>query len=259
MVGPDIVSTFGDTGGLVRFFDIAPEQSFALMAIRHGATGYVAPLAANNANRAAIEQWWIERGGVPLGEVVRRTYDELVLGSADGHLEFALYEDGAPPPVEAPMFDDCVQRVLFGDPAFVPWREEVATSHRVATAAIEGGVRVEIAWSRLAEDPWVWQPWREERSTQELGRIYERIALESFRGGEPEVRVVEAFARRGKERKRVALAARALVERDLSGAPVLHLEALGARKEMDARGTPNGPEELLATFEVRFVAPKTRG
>jgi hypothetical protein len=259
MVGPDIVSTFGDTGGLVRFFDIAPEQSFTLMAIRRGATGYIAPLAANNANRAGIEMWWIERGGVALGEVVRRTCDELVFGSTEGKLDFALFEDGAVPPEEAPMFADCVQRVLFGDPAFVPWRDEVPTSHRVKASAIEGGLKVEVAWSRLAEDPWVWQPWREERAGDELGRIYERLALESFPGGEAKVTVVEAFARRGKEKKPLALTARALVERDLFDKPVLHLEALGARKEMDARGLAGGPEELLAVFEVRFVGPKTRG
>jgi hypothetical protein len=53
MVGPDIVSTFGDTDGKVLFFDIDPKDSFPLQAIAHGAGAYIGPLAANNAPHVA--------------------------------------------------------------------------------------------------------------------------------------------------------------------------------------------------------------
>lgn len=257
MVGADIVSTFGDTGGVVRFFDIEPADSFALAAIAHGATGYLAPLGANNANRAALETWWIERGGVPLGEVVRRTYDELVLGSTRRVLEFEPYEDGAAPPEGAPMFDDCVDRVLFGDPALVPWKDVMPTSHRVRVKTAAGAATVEVEWTDLQRDPWVWDPWLEERPAEEQGRIYERIELAAFPPGEPRVRVVEAAAQHGGEWKPLTLAALALVERDPFDRPVLHLKAQGPRRAMDARGLPGGPSALRAVFEIRWAAPET--
>src|SRR6202008_1026826 len=122
--------------------------------IRHGATAYIAPLAANNANRAALEQWWIEAGGVPLGEVVKRTADELVLGDADHVLDFALFEDGRPAPEGMPMFDDTVHRVLFGDPAFVPWRKSAPTSHALKVESKDGVLRIHLRWTGLKTDPW---------------------------------------------------------------------------------------------------------
>src|SRR6185503_5705667 len=163
MVGGDIVSTFGDTGGVVRTFDIAPEQSFPLMAIRAGACAFIGALGPNNANRSAIEEWWIRRGGVALGEVVKRTFDELVLGARDHALDFPLYGAGQPEPAGTPMFEDCAHRVLFGDPSFVPWREAVPTSHALSVVPIEKGLRIELSWTELATDPWVWDPWRERR------------------------------------------------------------------------------------------------
>lgn len=259
IVAGDIVSTFGDTKGVVRFFAISPEDSFPLMAIRHGASAYIGPLAANNANRAAIEQWWIETGGVPLGEVMKRTYDELVLGDADRKLEFGLYEDGKPEPRETPMFDDTVHRVRFGDPAFVVWRKPAATSHELAREPRERGLRVEMHWTGLKSDPWVWDPWRERRAGEELGRMYERIALDGVAGGVPDVTVVSATAERGKESKPIALSAFAMLERGLDGEPILHVKAQGARTDMDARGMPNGPDALRAVLEIRFAAPSTPG
>jgi hypothetical protein len=172
MVGGDIVSTFGDTGGVIRTFDIAPEQSFPLMAIRAGASAYIGALGPNNANRAAIEEWWVRRGGVSLGEVVKHTFDELVLGAREHALAFATYEPGRPEPAGTPMFEDCAHRVLFGDPAFLPWREAAPTSHALDVKEIEGGLRVELRWTELASDPWVWDPWREGNGEGgELGRL----------------------------------------------------------------------------------------
>src|SRR6185436_20265674 len=234
---------------------------FPLMAIRAGACAFIGALGPNNANRSAIEEWWIRRGGVALGEVVKRTFDELVLGARDHALDFPLYGAGQPEPAGTPMFEDCAHRVLFGDPSFVPWREAVPTSHALSVVPIEKGLRIELSWTELATDPWVWDPWRERRdeesASEERGRMVERIELAEAPGGAPEARVVRAFALRGKERTALPLEAVALLERDPGGRPVLHVEAQGPRKAMDARGLPGGPDALEAVIEVRFVGPTT--
>jgi len=253
VVGPDIVSTFGDTGGLVRFYEIASEESFPLMAIRHGATAYIAPLAANNANRAAIEQWWILRGGTPLGEVMKRTYDELVLGAARPELAFALFEEGRREPREAPMFHDSFHRVLFGDPALVPWGDVVPTSHEVELERRGSRLTVRLHWKDLRGDPWVWDPWREERHPDgERSRVYERIPLE----GDPKrvrgVQILEAQVLAEGAWKPVTLEPTALIEIGPSGESVLHLHAGAPREELN-RYDEGAPTEVRARFEVTLV------
>jgi len=254
MVGPDIVSTFGDTDGLVHFFPIKPEESFPLMAIRHGATAYIAPLAANNANRVAIEEWQILQGGTSLGEVMKRTYDELVMGSEEHSLSFAPFEDGKRANHGAPMFDDTVHRVLFGDPAFVAWSERVPTTHEVQVEESPkgDGLRITITWEELSGDPWPWDPWRDTRDPRgERGRIYERIPLEGDRTGVPRAEVVEAQVMHKGAWKALELEPSVLLESGLDGEPILHLKGSGARSDMDVYG-PDGAEALRAIFEVRF-------
>lgn len=255
IVGGDIVSTFGDTGGVVRFHPIAAAESFPLQAIAHGAAAYLGPLAANNANRAAIEEWWIRRGGLPLGEVVKRSHDELVLGAREARLAFACFEDGRPAPPEAPMFHDTVHRVLFGDPAWTPWPDEVPTSHRLELAELPGGVlEVRIRWERLGEDPFVWDPWLEQRHPAgERGRIHVRVPWESASARAPVAEVAEAWAERDGVRTPLALEPRVLFELDRDGRGVLHLKLAGARAAMDARGVAGGaaPEALSAVVRLR--------
>ncbi len=251
VVGGDIVSTFGDTDGIVRFHPIEPEESFPLMAIRHGATAYIAPLAANNANRASLEEWWILEGGTPLGEVMKRTYDELVMGSAKHKLAFPLFVHGVREQHGAPMFDDTVHRVLFGDPAFVAWRDRVPTSHQVEVERTQAGLRIEVRWDLAQWDPWVWDPWRETRDPRgERGRIYERIPLEEEASLRPRSVAVEAFALRDGEWTPLELEATALLEIGLAGEPILHLKGSGARADMCPLGS-EGPEALRAVFQVR--------
>jgi hypothetical protein len=253
IVGPDIISTFGDTEGLVRFYRIEPEESFPLMAIRHGATAYIAPLAANNANRVGIEQWWILRGGAPLGEVMKRTYDELVMGSEQHQLSFELFEEGRPEPHEAAMFHDTAHRILFGDPRFVPWRDVVPTSHEVQLEWKGDKLHVHVHWKQLRGDPWVWDPWRDTRHADgERGRVYERIPLEKHPGGRALVEVLEAEVMEQGTWKPLTLEPSALLEIGLDGESVLHLKASGTRAEMNRYGD-DAPTELRALFELTFA------
>jgi hypothetical protein len=259
MVGPDIVSTFGDTGGKVIFFDIDAKDSFPLQAIAHGAGAYIGPLAANNANRAAIEQWLLRSGGVSAGECMRRCYDELVMGAKNLPLSFALYEDGQPDPPEPPMFQSSFHRVLFGDPALVPWKEKVRTSHEVAVKEQDDALELAIVWKDPGNDPWVWDPWREESGGPERGRIYERVELARERNGEPQVEILEAWSKLGKETQKLELVPAARLERDPAGKSVLHLVLRGPRERMYPLDRKGMPDELGAKLHVRFVGPTTSG
>lgn len=255
IVGGDIVSTFGDTGGVVRFFDVTPQQSFALQALRHGAAAYVAPLAANHASRASIEEWRIRAGGVSLGEVVRRSYDEMVMGAATLPMSFALFEDGKPDPHEPPMWTDVVHRVLFGDPAFVLWKEPLATPHRVTTEWIEPSktLRVDVRWDPLEEDPFVWDPWVQERAAAPHDRVYERVPLDVEVGRVARVTIVKAETGAGASLELLKAEPKAMLERDADGKSVLHVRARWPRLEAKD-GKSALPKRVRFLFEVEFAA-----
>jgi hypothetical protein len=259
LVGPDIVSTFGDTGGKVVFFDLDPKDSFPLQAIAHGAGAYIGPLAANNANRAAIEEWWLRTGGVSVGETMRRCYDELVMGAKTLPVEFALFEDGKPDPPEPPMFQSSFHRVVFGDPALVPWKVPVRSGHEVEQKVLEDGLEFAIRWKDPGNDPWVWDPWREASGGPERGRIYERIELARETQGEPKVEILEAWTKLGKETTKLELVPAAHLERDPWGKSVLHLVLRGARERMTPLDRKLMPDELGAKVRVRFSGATTPG
>ncbi|MBK7877883.1 MAG: hypothetical protein IPJ77_19560 [Planctomycetes bacterium] len=254
IVGGDIVSTFGDTGGVVRFFDVTPEQSFALQAIRHGAAAYLAPLAANHASRASIEEWRIRAGGVPLGEVVRRSYDELVLGASQLPMAFATYAEGKPDPFESPMWTGVVQRVLFGDPAACVWTEPILTPHRVTTEWVEPGrkLRVDVAWENLREDPFVWDPWVQAWPSEPRDRVYERVPLGADVGAIAKVTVVKAETGGGASLDLLKSEPKAMLDRDAAGKPVLHVIARWPRLE-SKDGQPALPKRVRFLFEVEFT------
>ncbi|MBI5364996.1 MAG: hypothetical protein HZA53_17595 [Planctomycetes bacterium] len=259
IVGGDIVSTFGDTGGVVRYFDLKPEQSFALQAIRHGAAAYIAPLAANHASRASIEEWRVRAGGVSLGEVVRRSYDEMVLGAKELPMQFALFEDGRAEPHEPPMWTDVVHRVLFGDPAFVLWKEPILTPHRVATEWVEAGkkLRVDVRWEALGQDPFVWDPWVEERAAKPRDRVYERVPLDQDVRDVAKVTVVKAETGAGPSLELLKAEPKALLDRDADGKAVLHVIARWPRLESKDE-KPALPKRVRFLFEVEFTpAPKS--
>jgi hypothetical protein len=259
MVGPDIVSTFGDTGGKVVFLDIDAKDSFPLQAIAHGAGAYIGPLAANNANRAAIEEWWLRSGGVSAGECMRRCYDELVMGAKTLPLSFALYEDGKPDPPESPMFQSSFHRVLFGDPALLPWKEPVQSSHEVVCKELDDGLELTIVWRNPGEDPWVWDPWREESRGPELGRIYERIELAQEPKGEPRVELLASSSQVADHVNPLSLVPLVRVERDPAGKSVLHLLLRGPRERMSPVDRKSMPNRLEAQLRVRFGGGTTSG
>jgi len=259
MVGPDIVSTFGDTDGKVLFFDIDPKDSFPLQAIAHGAGAYIGPLAANNATRTSIEEWLLCSGGLSVGEVMRRCYDELLMGAKTLPLSFALYQDGQPDPPEPPMFQSSFHRVLFGDPALLPWKERVQTGHVLARTETDDAVALEITWKDPGNDPWVWDPWREEMSGAADARIYECVELTLQRTGEPQVEVLEAWSKLGKQTAKLQLAPTAKLEHDPRGRLFLHLMLRGSRETMWPVDRAKMPEELGAKVRVRFGGAKTPG
>lgn len=237
LVTPDVAATFDTTSdvksgaksGVVRFATIAAPDSFALAAIAHGAAAYIAPLSVAHAARAAFERERIVEGGVSLGEVLRAGYDELVYGG-DGRVpSFAPFVEGEPLGDRLDPYSGIVQRVLFGDPAVVVWRDPVGASRRAASSWSDAEQRLDVRLEVDAfdDDPSRWDGWRSKAraASGATDRAFGRVALDHVPAGTPHARVRSAHLG-GKDEPRIAAAElTTFVERDAHGAAYLHVLA----------------------------------
>src|SRR5262249_58598223 len=111
-------------------------------------------------------------------------------------------------------------------------------------------LKIDVRWSEVKQDPWFWDPWREERTAQEQNRVYERIPLESYPADEVFVSVLQAEAIDGGKTQALAITPAARIERDPHGHPVLHLIGRSPRPKADKGASP-APDQVHVVFEVR--------
>jgi hypothetical protein len=135
----------------------------------------------------------------------------------------------------------------------------VRTGHERTRTETDEAVGLEITWKNPSEDPWIWDPWREEMSGGDGARIYECIELTLPRTGEPQVEVLEAWSKLGKETTKLELVPAAKLERDPAGKLVLHLMLRGTRERMWPLDRKLMPDELGAKVRVRFGGATTPG
>ncbi len=262
VVEADIVSTFGDTEGKVIFHEIAPEQSFPLAAIAHGATAYIGPLAANHASRASIENSYMLTMGAPLGDVMLRCYNELVMGSADRSIFVPRLVANKPSPHDEGwcMWVDCLHRVLIGDPAFNPFSKPAQDVEKVSVEASAKGVRVTLEVSNPTQDVRIWDPWCKEGGNN--ARLLAVVKLPSSATRIVAKKLVEAKVKREGNWQDVSLGLQAELEFCADGTTVLHLKASGKRGDLEQEWTKNEkgeyelahgkPEAIRAVFEVEL-------
>jgi len=262
VVEADIVSTFGDTDGKVVFHDIAPVESFPLTAIAHGATAYIGPLGANHASRASIETSYLVTMGVPLGEVMRRCYNELVMGADDRSISVPRLVANQPMPVDEGycMWVDCLHRVLFGDPAFNPY-PKAAPDVEVVTAATEGStVRITLEVTQPAQDLRIWDPWC--KDGRGGSRLLTEVKLPQPAKSIAAMKVVEAKVKREGKWQDVKLSLQAELEAGADGSSTLHTKASGNRADLDQEWAKDEkgkyflkhdhPQAIRAVFEVQL-------
>ncbi|MCE9583890.1 MAG: hypothetical protein K8T20_15515, partial [Planctomycetes bacterium] len=152
IVGGDIVSTFGDTKRLVKFYDLQPGESLGLTYLAHGPAAYLAPIGANHGYRCSIESSRATRGDLTLGEAIRLNSVEVTLACREfGAYPLIVQVDDSPeaePEVAGGFMMEATQnRILFGDPTFAPFGK--ISPHEPAVKvtrgkATKGGFQVSV-------------------------------------------------------------------------------------------------------------------
>jgi len=121
----DIISTFGRTKK-VEVYDMPKQMSLGLAYLSSGLTAAILPVGPNHGWRTCVETGYIFQTGAPLGEVMKIGHDELVL-AYNGPIELGLHvpnsHEDADPDINAIMRGGAANRVLYGDPAYAPFKK----------------------------------------------------------------------------------------------------------------------------------------
>jgi len=140
MVESDIEATFGDTGGVRRFYTMTDDFSFALQLLKTNVTGYFAPVGANLANEKDEDLYNAFLYNEPLGDIAKRSADGVVMGFLGNRPNLTIYHEGESaylpdigpsgsfqlgdwPSADA-MLGGKANRVYFGDPLYDPYKSE---------------------------------------------------------------------------------------------------------------------------------------
>jgi hypothetical protein len=110
--------------GLVRERTVAPVDSFCLRILETPAAGYLAALHPDHGIPVYQEMEFLASTGGSLGDAIKATHDGIVLASGGKLPAFERLEDGKPAPRWTPseiMRKGTASRVLFGDPALIPF------------------------------------------------------------------------------------------------------------------------------------------
>lgn len=144
----DIVSTFGRAPvGTVHPMPLT--ESLGLAILDAGAVALLAPVGPNHGISAMREATFALQNGASLGEVLKSTYDDVVL-AARGNLQLDVHGDrGRRAAGEQIMQGGGANRVLIGDPTLRPF---AATSDPREVVRVlpgeQGGLVVEVAWAK---------------------------------------------------------------------------------------------------------------
>jgi hypothetical protein len=110
------------TGDRVVERTVAPRDCFCLNLLRTDAIAYLAALHPDHGMPVYQEMDYLACRGAPLGDVIKHTYDGVVVGAGGKMPPFEPLRGGttAPPPNPADvMLKGTASRVLFGDPALI--------------------------------------------------------------------------------------------------------------------------------------------
>jgi|GEM_PF-3573993 len=233
VVAADIVCTFGTTDGKVIMHEIAPHESFPLTAIARGCTAYIGPLAANHASRASIEESYMLTMGVPLGDVMMRCYNELVMGAKDRNIAVPRLVHGQPEPENEGwcMWVDCLHRVVIGDPAFNPFPKPAPDVEDVSVEQSGNKVRVTLEVNAPGNDARIWDPWTKDGGN--YARLLALAKLPSRVTNASAARIVEGKVKREGSWEDVRLTLEHELEQCADGSTTLHLKAGAPRGDLE--------------------------
>ena len=170
----DIVSTFGRVDRVTEY--IVPKgRSLAKSILSAGPSAYLAPIGANHGYACLVESYRALSSGMPLGEVMRTRYNEIIF-AAGGKLDVFLFVPGAPEPREDPMRGGGANRALFGDPRFAPFAESGKEWLEKKMELIEQWNELSVACKVMdTESGMFWDMFGDDNANPE--RIYTTVAL----------------------------------------------------------------------------------
>jgi hypothetical protein len=243
----DIVSTFG-WAEKVEAYTIPNGRSVALAVIEAGASAYIAPLGPNHGSQSVIEQAAASELGIPLGDVLRRAYHDVVMDT-QGHPErIGLYVEGKPArwsPDGFTNYNFPHHRALYGDPQFRPFGE-FRSPATVETDAETQDDRVILKF-KIVGSGYLGRTLHGNRGAYHKGRgrIYEVIELDQ----EPRELVVgEVKATDATGETFNIITKTALVEK-IDGKVLLHLQLVTDSDK--ALSTQGATVETVIHFEAR--------
>jgi hypothetical protein len=176
----DIISTFGRCEK-VEEYRIPEGRSVALAILDAGVSAFIAPLGPNFGAQSNIEQAAACELRLPLGDVMRRAYHDVVLDT-DGHPEeIGLYEAGKPARWDPDGFtnnNSPHNRCLYGDPLFQPCKGFTGPATvEIEQARKKGSIALTF---RVMASGYLGRTWYGNRGRGNPGRarIYETIPLE---------------------------------------------------------------------------------
>jgi len=182
----DIVSTFGVVDKVTEYF-IPEGKSLALAILSAGPSAYLAPIGANHGYSCTIEKEIALSTGMPLGDVMRTRYNELVI-AGKGRLKIGRYHPGEEDPVEYVMQGGGANRVLYGDPLFSPFKS--TATHKDYLAKKSKPIKGKNGFTLICEvvddmSGIFWDMYGENRTYS--GRIYTTVDFDKKKGAVKEV------------------------------------------------------------------------
>lgn len=124
------------------------EQSLAMSFIAQGATAYFGSLHENRCISAAREMEDALAMGDPLGIVMKRAYDTVVMARGGKRPGLPRLCAGEQPPKEDPVdfqINRAASRILLGDPAYQPFSRAAPNPIKTTTQLTATGMEIE-AW-----------------------------------------------------------------------------------------------------------------
>lgn len=153
MIEGDIEATFGNTQGLVEFYNMSDTFSFALSILNTGITGYFAPCGANNANDQGEDVYNTFLYDEPLGDIHKRSVDGVVMGFLGNRPNLRIFQQGEstyssdvlPSGTFDPyqysgatyMLGGKANRIYFGDPLFNPYKNDHSDNIKITNTSID--------------------------------------------------------------------------------------------------------------------------
>jgi hypothetical protein len=136
---------FDETGGVTAEKIVAADDSFCLRMLQKDVAGYLAALHPDHGMPVYQEMEYLACDGSSLGEVIKHTYDGVVLGAGGKLPAFEPLSGRAASTFTTPadvMLKGTAARVLFGDPALIVCDGFLTAPFSFKSVEAEGGLRV---------------------------------------------------------------------------------------------------------------------